>query len=72
MKILIHTDEYYPTPQACAYRMKVLADAFSAAGNDVTVIASAVNRANRIRRPCRAYHLRARPACEKKQRFCVC
>ena len=46
MKILIHTDEYYPTPQACAYRMKVLADAFTAAGNDVTVIASAVNRAN--------------------------
>ena len=46
MKILIHTDEYYPTPQACAYRMKVLADAFTAAGNDVTVIASAANRAN--------------------------
>lgn len=44
MRILIHTDEYYPTPQACLYRMQVLADAFIDTGNKVVVIASASNR----------------------------
>lgn len=43
MKILIHTDEYYPTAQACAYRMQVLADAFIAQGNEVIVITSSSN-----------------------------
>lgn len=46
MRILIHADEYYPTCAACAYRMKVFSDAFAAAGNQVTVIASATNRDN--------------------------
>lgn len=46
MKILIHTDEYYPTPQACAYRMGILADTFSALGDEVTVITSSANRDN--------------------------
>lgn len=44
MRILIHTDEYYPTAAACAYRMKVLADVFIAAGHDVIVIASSTNK----------------------------
>lgn len=43
MKILIHTDEYYPTAQACAYRMQILAEAFLAQGNEVTVITSSAN-----------------------------
>ncbi len=44
MRILIHTDEYYPTAQACTYRMSVLAEAFMQRGHDVTVIASSANR----------------------------
>lgn len=43
MKILIHTDEYYPTAQACAYRMQILAEAFLAQGNEVTVVTSSAN-----------------------------
>ena len=43
MKILIHSDEYYPTAQACAYRMQVLADAFVKQNNEVTIIASSSN-----------------------------
>ena len=46
MRILIHTDEYYPTAQACTYRMSVLAEAFLQRGNDVTVVTSAANLAN--------------------------
>ena len=46
MNILIHTDEYYPTPQACAYRMQTMADVFSKQGNKVIVIASSVNKKN--------------------------
>lgn len=46
MRILIHTDEYYPTCAACAYRMKVFAERLIAAGNEVTVIASSSNRAS--------------------------
>lgn len=46
MRILIHTDEYYPTAAACAYRMKVLADTLADAGNDVIVIASSTNKDN--------------------------
>lgn len=44
MKILIHADEYYPTAQACAYRMQVIADALVSAGYSVTVIASSANK----------------------------
>ena len=44
MKIIIHTDEYYPTAQACAYRMQVLADSFTDNGNEVTVITSSANK----------------------------
>lgn len=43
MRILIHTDEYYPTAQACAYRMQTLADAFLDQGNEVVVVASSTN-----------------------------
>lgn len=46
MRILIHTDEYYPTAQACACRMQVLADTFMALGDEVSVITSSANRAN--------------------------
>lgn len=53
MKVLIHTDEYYPTAQACSYRMQVMADAFRASGADVTVVCSSTNleTPNSIRRP---------------------
>ena len=44
MKILIHTDEYYPTAQACSYRMQVMADVFLDKGNEVVVIASSTNK----------------------------
>lgn len=46
MKILIHSDEYYPTPQACAYRMGILADTFARLGDEVTVITSSANKEN--------------------------
>jgi glycosyltransferase involved in cell wall biosynthesis len=46
MKVLIHTDEYYPTAQACSYRMQVFADVFTALGDEVTVITSSANKAN--------------------------
>ena len=46
MKILIHTDEYYPTAQACAYRMQVFADTFRSLGDEVTVLTSSANKAN--------------------------
>ena len=46
MRILIHTDEYYPTAQACAYRMQVFVDTFMAMGDKVTVITSSANKAN--------------------------
>lgn len=46
MRILIHCDEYYPTAQACAYRMQVFADTFTALGDEVTVITSSANKAN--------------------------
>lgn len=46
MKIIIHTDEYYPTAQACSYRMQVFADAFRKNGADVTVICSSANLEN--------------------------
>ena len=44
MRILIHTDEYYPTGGPCARRMKVFAQEFSRLGHSVTVLASAANR----------------------------
>lgn len=43
MRVLIHTDEYYPTAQACSYRMRVMADAFIDEGNEVIVVASSTN-----------------------------
>ncbi len=46
MRILIHTDEYYPTPQACSYRMRTMADAFVEKENEVFVIASSANKGN--------------------------
>lgn len=46
MKILIHTDEYNPTAQACSFRMEVFAKNFLECGDDVTVITSSANKAN--------------------------
>ncbi len=46
MKVLIHTDEYYPTAQACSYRMQVFVDTFLSAGDDVIVITSSANKMN--------------------------
>ena len=46
MKVLIHTDEYYPTAQACSYRMQVMADAFRKQGTEVTVVCSSANLEN--------------------------
>ena len=46
MRVLIHTDEYYPTAQACAYRIQVFTDTFMALGDDVTVITSSANKSN--------------------------
>lgn len=53
MRILIHTDEYYPTAQACTYRMSVLAEAFMQKGHKVTIIASSANKNSKdiINRP---------------------
>ncbi len=53
MHILIHSDEYYPSGAACAYRMKVFADVFSAKGHAVTVIASSANKTNGKIEDCR-------------------
>lgn len=49
MRIIIHSDEYYPTAQACAFRMQVFADTFMAEGNQVTVITSSANKANSVK-----------------------
>lgn len=46
MRVLIHADEFYPTAQACAYRMQVLVDTFMALGDDVVVITSSANKSN--------------------------
>lgn len=46
MRVLIHSDEYYPTAQACAYRMQVFSDTFMKLGDQVTVITSSANKAN--------------------------
>lgn len=53
MKIIIHSDEYYPTCAACAYRIKAFADEFTENGNDVTVIASSSNKYNGEIQDCR-------------------
>ena len=46
MRILVHADEYYPTAQACSYRMQVFVDTFMALGDEVTVVTSSANMAN--------------------------
>lgn len=46
MRVIIHSDEYYPTSQACAFRMQVFADIFREKGNEVTVITSSANLEN--------------------------
>lgn len=46
MRVLIHADEYYPTAQACAFRMQVFVDTFMAMGDEVTVITSSSNKVN--------------------------
>lgn len=46
MRVLVHVDEYYPTAQACAYRMQVFVDTFIALGDEVTVVTSSANKAN--------------------------
>ena len=44
MRVLFHTDEYYPTAQACSYRMQVFVDKFMELGDQVVVIASGANK----------------------------
>jgi len=46
MRLLIYSDEYYPTAQACSYRMQVFADTFISHGDDVVVITSSANKVN--------------------------
>lgn len=46
MRILLYTEEYYPTCAACSYRMQVIADAFIHQGHTVTVLTSARNKDN--------------------------
>ena len=46
MKVLIYTEEYYPTCAACSYRMQVIADAFIEQGHTVTILTSARNKDN--------------------------
>ncbi len=46
MRILLYTEEYYPTCAACSYRMQVIADAFIQQGHTVTVLTSARNKDN--------------------------
>lgn len=46
MRILIHSDEYYPTAQACSYRMQVFVKSFMEMGDDVIVITSSANKKN--------------------------
>lgn len=48
MRVLIHADEFYPTAQACAYRMQVFVDTFMALGDEVTVVTSSANKSNGI------------------------
>ena len=47
MRILIFSDEYFPTAQACSYRMQVFSDVFLLRGNTVTVITSSANKGER-------------------------
>lgn len=70
MKILIHTDEYYPTPAACAYRMKVFADTFAELGHEVTVVASSTNRESGAAHGCRERIIHA-PAIRLKRKTTV-
>lgn len=46
MRVLIHSDEYYPTAQACSYRMQVFVSTFMELGDEVTVITSSANKVN--------------------------
>ncbi len=46
MRILIFSEEYYPTCAACSYRMQVMVDAFMQQGHTVTVLTSARNKDN--------------------------
>ena len=46
MRIILYTEEYYPTCAACSYRMQVMADAFIQQGQTVTVLTSARNKDN--------------------------
>ena len=46
MRVLIHTDEYCPTAQACTYRMSVMADVLIDQGNEVVVVTSSSNTGN--------------------------
>ncbi len=46
MRVLVHTDEYYPTAQACSYRMQIFVDTFVNFGDEVIVVTSSANKAN--------------------------
>ena len=51
MRILIHTDQYFPATKACAYRYQVFAEEFIKAGHDVTVICSNSNKKSNFEMP---------------------
>lgn len=44
LRIILHCDQFAPMPAAAAYRMRSLAEAFAAAGDEVTVITSSLNQ----------------------------
>lgn len=70
MRIIIHSDEYYPTCAACAYRMKVFADTFAQLGHDVTVIASSTNKENGVMQECKE-RIMFSPAIKMKKKTTV-
>lgn len=72
MKILIHCDEYYPTAQACAYRMQVFVNTFMSMGDEVTVVTSSANKANgAIDRSLHKEHIIYSPAIVMKKKTAV-
>ena len=53
MKILLHTEEYLPTTQACAIRMDVFASQLRQLGHQVTVVAGSNHRTREAKTYCR-------------------
>lgn len=47
MRVLFHTDQYYPTAGAGSCRVRVFADTFMSHGDEVTVMTSSANKSGR-------------------------